>query len=141
MGKHVDEIAKMPLEYTTAPYYELVWERYFTFMVSDEGTAALRKEEEFAGHGIRLFKKSWLLAAIPDLSNGTHEIRGVMKHFGLYCLNHIVDVLAYEEPIVRDLGRLAYESRPPNQSTLQTPANVTPAAYAPVAPPSGAADL
>jgi hypothetical protein len=124
IGKHVDEIAKMPVEYTAAPYYELVWDRYFTFMVRDESTAALRKGEEFAGHGVRLFKKSWLLAAVPDLSNGLHDlpgIRGPVKHFGLYCLNHIVDVLAYEEPVVRDLGRRAMEPRTPNQAMQPTP--------------------
>jgi hypothetical protein len=109
-------------------------------MVSDEGTAALRKEEEFAGHGVRLFKRSWLLGAIPELSNGTHEIRGPLKHFGLYCLNHIVDVLAYEAPIVRDLGCLEFESGTPKQTTPQTPTSITPRAGAPVTPPPGTAD-
>ena len=120
LGKHVDEIAKMPLEYTTAPYYELTWERYFTFMVRDEGAAAFRREEEFSGHGVRVFKKSWLLAAIPELSNGLHEIpgvRGAVSHFGLYCLNHIVDVLAYEKPMVRDLGHRGIEPKTPNSTS------------------------
>ena len=117
IGKHVDEIAKMPIEYTSAPYYELVWECYFTFMVRDEGAAGTWKEEEFSGYGARLFKKSWLLASVPELSNGLHDlpsIRSPVKHFGLYCLNHIVDVLAYEEPIVRDLGRRTIQPRMPN---------------------------
>jgi len=144
IGKHVEEIAKMPLEYTPAPYYELVWSRYFTFMVRDEGAAAFRKEEKFEGHGVRVFKKSWLLAAVPDLSNGLHEIAGVrgpVKHFGLYCLNHIVDVLAYEEPTVRDLGLHTIEPISPNQAPEPTPLRVTPAAVAPVAPRSVAAHL
>ena len=117
LGKHVDEIAKMSVEYTTAPYYELIWRRYFTFMVRDEGAAAFRKEEEFAGHGVRVFKKSWLLGAVPELSNGLHEIpgvRGAVKHFGIYCANHNVDVLAYEEPAVRDLGCRGIEPKMPN---------------------------
>ena len=119
-GKHVSEIMKTPLEYTDAPYYELTWDRYFSFMVRDESAAAFRKEEEFLGHGVRAFKKSWLLESVSELSNGLHEIpgvRGPVKHFGIYCANHIVDVLAYEEPIVRDLGRRTMEpEQPPNQA-------------------------
>jgi len=85
--------------------YELFWDRYFTFMVRDEGAAAFRKEEEYAGSGVRVFRKSWLLDSVPELSNGLHdipEVRGPVKHFGIYCLNHIVDVLAYENPLVSE---------------------------------------
>ena len=104
MGKHVDEIARMPIQYTKASYYELRWDRYFWFAVQDECFAPVRKEDEFSGHGFRRFKKSWLLMTVPQLSNGLHETHGKLMHFGLYCLNHIVDVLAYAEPGVRDLG-------------------------------------
>jgi hypothetical protein len=85
--------------------YELLWDRYFTFMVRDEGAAAFRKEEEYAGSGVRVFTKSWLLTSVPKLSNGLHEIPEVLcpvKHFGIYCLNHIVDVITYENPLVRE---------------------------------------
>jgi hypothetical protein len=118
MGKHIDEISRMPIRYTEAAYYELKWDRYFSFMVRDEGAAAFRKDEEFEGHGIRRFEKSWLLTMIPELSNGLHEIprvRGKLTHYGLYCANHIVDVLAYEDPAMRDLGLRALDSRMPNQ--------------------------
>ena len=86
--------------------YELMWDRYFTFMVRDEGAAAFRKEEEYSGLGVRRFQKSWLLDSVSELSNGLHEIpnvRGPVIHFGLYCLNHIVDVLAYENPVVGEV--------------------------------------
>jgi hypothetical protein len=114
MGKHADEIAKTPIEYTAAPYLELIWERYFTFMVRDEGAAAFRKEEEFFGHSVRIFEKSWLLSVVPELSNGLHEIPGVregLKHFGVYALDQIVDVLAYEAPLIRDLGHRGLEPK------------------------------
>jgi hypothetical protein len=117
VGKQVSEILKTPIEYSSAPYFELVWNRYFTFMVRDESAAAFRKEEESVGHGVRIFKKSWLLESVPELSNGLHElsgVRGSVKHFGIYCLNHIVDVLAYEEPVVSDLGDRTFETENPN---------------------------
>ena len=113
IGKHVDEISKLPIEYTKAPYYELTWRQYFSFMVRDEHTAAVRKDQEYVGSGsVKCFKKSWLLAAVPELSNGTHKLNGKqLKHFGLYCHIHIVDVLAYDEPSVRDLGLCAVKPK------------------------------
>jgi hypothetical protein len=114
IGKHVNEIAQMPIDYTTAPYIELIWKRYFTFMVRDEGAAAFRSEEKFRGHGIRVFERSWLLTVVPELSNGLHDIPGVregLKHFGVYSMNHIIDVLAYEAPEILDLGELSIDSK------------------------------
>ena len=67
--------------------YELFWDRYFAFLVRDEGAAAFRKEEEHTGLGVRSFRKSWLLDSLPELSNGLHEIpeiRGPVKHFGSF---------------------------------------------------------
>jgi hypothetical protein len=128
MGKHVDEIASMPTYYTKALYYEFRWDRYFTFMVRDEGFAAVREDEEFTGFMIRRFEKSWLLTMIPELSNGLHGITGGrahLQHFGLCCLNHIVDILAYDEPIIRDLGLRELDPKMPNHPTEPTPSAVT----------------
>jgi hypothetical protein len=114
LGKHIDEIARLPIQYTDASYYELTWERYFSFSVQDEATAPFRREDKFEGNGVRRFTKSCLLDNIASLSNGTHEMRGILMHFGLYTLNHIVDILAYDEPRLRDLGIRGMNSKVPN---------------------------
>jgi hypothetical protein len=112
MGKQVDDISAAPIERSEAYYIEFIWKRYFSFMVRDEVAAAFRKDESFKGRGIRLYSDSWLLRSISDLSNGLHSLPAgketPIRHFGLYCSDHIVDVLAWEGPEIRDLGLLAY---------------------------------
>src|ERR1035438_7627450 len=100
LDKKVDEIAKMPIEFTDAPYIELNWERYFMFCVRDEGSAAHRIYDAFEGIGIRRYSKSWFLDNAGDLSNSTRALRAKITHFGLSCMNHVVDILAYDEPSV-----------------------------------------
>ncbi len=105
IGLHVNEISKLPIEYTEAPYYEITWSRYFSFWVRPESYAGGSKNDEFVGRGFRRFQKSWLMDNVPAFSNGTQKLKGPLSHFGLYGWDSIVDVLAFEEPIVRDLGR------------------------------------
>jgi len=103
-GKHADEIAGAPIEFADAPYCELEWGRYFYFSVRDETFAAVRPDDRFVGSGVRLFTKSWLLGNVGSLSNGILKMQGGVTHFGLYCMNHTVDILAYSEPEIHDLG-------------------------------------
>lgn len=108
LGKHVDEISAVPIERSDALYVEFGWKRYFSFMVRDEVSAAFRRDESFVGRGIRLYSDSWLLRSMAELSNGLHGLAGgretPIKHFGFYCLDHIVDVLSWDFPEIRDLG-------------------------------------
>jgi hypothetical protein len=120
LDKHVDEIARLPIEFTDAPYIELSWERYFMFCVRDEGSAAHRIYEAFEGTGVRRYSKSWFLDNAGDLSNSTRALRGKITHYGLSCMNHIVDILAYEVPSVSDLGRRNLAPRLPGPSTQQS---------------------
>jgi hypothetical protein len=125
LGKHVDEIGKMPVEYTDAAYCELTWNSYFAFMVRDESFAAVRKEEKYVGHGVRIYETSWLLASVPLLSNGLHDSPELglapLSHFALCCANHIVDILARAQPVVRDLGRRPIQPKRPTASQTQGP--------------------
>jgi hypothetical protein len=134
LDKKVDEIAKMPIEFTDAPYIELNWERYFMFCVRDEGSAAHRIYDAFEGTGIRRYSKSWFLDNAGDLSNSTRALRAKITHFGLSCMNHVVDILAYDEPSVSDLGRRSMNPRIPGQSP--NPAIPTVAQAAPSAEPA-----
>jgi hypothetical protein len=125
LSKSAEEIANTPIEFTDAPYFELIWERYFMFSVRDEGSAAYRAHEAFEGTGVRRFSKSWFLDNAGLLSNSTLALRGKITHFGLCSLNHIVDVLAYDEPQVNDLGRRKLSPRVPRQAPVPAPAPVT----------------
>ena len=104
LGKHIDEISKMPIEYKKVTHYEMLWNRYLTFAVRDETYASIDKSEVFAGQAVRRFTRSRLLSSLPNIIQTIDLLPALPIHFGIYCLNHIVDVLAYEEPVVRELG-------------------------------------
>ena len=63
-------------------------------------------------NGLAAYNVRPTIRSISDLSNGLHSLPAgketPIKHFGLYCSDHIVDVLAWEGPEIRDLGPLAY---------------------------------
>ena len=122
LGKDAEEAARTPIEFTDAPYCELRWGRYFLFSVRDEGSASFRRDEVFRGTVVRRFTKSWFLDNVGSLSNGTLGLRGKVAHLGLYCINHIVDVLAYEDPQVVDLGRRTMKPRMSNPTPDPEPA-------------------
>jgi hypothetical protein len=104
IGKKVEQLLAEPIEHTYAQYIDLVWAPYLQFSVTDESVAPVRQGEEYVGRFIRLYSKSGMLSRLAEISNGLHERFGAVMHFSLACQNHFVDVLAYGEPEVVDLG-------------------------------------
>lgn len=104
IGKKGADLLAKPIEYTNAHYVDVLWKRYLQFSVCDECVARIIPGQQYEGRCVRLYSQSRLLSSLDEISNGTHVLRGEVKHFGLACMNHFVDVLAYEEPEVIDLG-------------------------------------
>ena len=116
VGEKVEELLAKPVEYSNANYVDLSWNRYLQFTVCDEGISAILRDQHYEGGAVRLFSRSLLLSRIGEISNGTHTLRGTVQHFGLYCMNHIVDVLAYGEPEIVDLGSRSFAFGEPLKS-------------------------
>jgi hypothetical protein len=93
----------IPIEPSKDQCFELTWPRYLLFLTRDETQSSSPGPEVYEGHGIRNFSKSWLLESYPRLIHSPEILPAKVIHQGIYCLNHIVDVLAYEEPAVRKL--------------------------------------
>lgn len=124
IGRKVEDLLAKPIQYTNADYVELNWTRYLQFTVCDESVAALLAGQHYEGKCVRRFTESRLLGRLTEISNGSHVVRKKpVQHFGLYCMNHIVDVLAYEEPGVVDFGSRPFSFGQPlkAQSTPRQP--------------------
>ena len=105
MGKHVTEIMKMPVEYEKYPHYSLHWKNYLLLLRREESPATdFSKNDLFEGQGVRRFTKSHFFNSIMK-SMFSMEMLQIPKpttyvHWGLYCLNDIVDIVAHDEPSI-----------------------------------------
>jgi hypothetical protein len=79
--------------------FELSWERYAAYSIRNESFALPTDEEEevISGRWLRVYRKShWL----DYLAKATWRDRPVI-HFGIMCLNHIIDVASVDPPKIR----------------------------------------
>ncbi len=101
----MDELLGTPVEPEPVERYELGWTHYLYFSSCDESHAGTIASDVFQGGPIRQYSKSQLLDRLEQLVVSTEILPAKPQHFGIYCLDHIVDVLAYEAPKVRYLGK------------------------------------
>lgn len=88
--------------------YEILFERYILYQTRNESFTSWDNYEIRNGTYFIIFEKSRLLDALPlltdcqILSNGT-PYPGIWKHYGIYCQNHIIDVISCYPPEIRKL--------------------------------------
>ena len=88
--------------------FELYWRRYVSYCVTEELVGSNARtgydDESYEGNILRVYTKSHFLDHIQR-DTGCHG-DGIVQHYKLVCLNHLIDVAAYEQPKVRLLGPL-----------------------------------
>lgn len=76
--------------------FELMWNRYVAYLVTEEVVGSIRHEDEiYTGNLSRVYTKSHFLEYMAGNTGG--HMNPVL-HFQLLCLNHLIDVAAYEAP-------------------------------------------
>jgi hypothetical protein len=80
----------------TCRTFELMWKRYVAYLVIEEVVGSCRHEDEiYTGNLFRVYTKSHFL---EYLARNTGGHMNPVLHFKLLCLNHLIDVAAYEAP-------------------------------------------
>lgn len=88
--------------------YEILFEQYILYQIRNESYCSRDDFEIKQGKYFIIFKKSRLLAVLPVitdcqiLSDGT-AYPGNWKHYGIYCQNHMIDIISHHEPIIRKI--------------------------------------
>jgi hypothetical protein len=88
------------------PIIQLDFESYVSYNVINESFTVLDEYEVFEGDVFRIYTKSRYLDFIKlgtiakDIYADQHFV-----HYQLVCLNHIIDIISYEEPKITELGR------------------------------------
>lgn len=80
--------------------YQITFDRYISYQVLNESYSAWDKKESFTmGNLFRRYTKSNYLDYITQTTYAT-EFTEQVTHYGILCLNHIIDVISEDVPVI-----------------------------------------
>lgn len=88
--------------------YEIMFEQYILYQTRNESYCSYDDYEIRQGKYFIVFKKSRLLDSLPAITDCQISSDGVAYpgewvHYGIYCQNHIIDIISHNKPIIRKL--------------------------------------
>lgn len=89
----------------TCREFELVWPSYVSYSVRNESFCTLDEEEMWEGRLLRRYAKSHFLDHVAKSTFAGDDYPGPLHHWGVNGLNHIVDVVSVDEPLVREISQ------------------------------------
>lgn len=107
VGRDGWEIMSYPTKVEPSHTFRISFRSYVAFNVRVEHFFAPEAEADFEGSQFVRFKKSRYLDYVNDTSYGEEVHPGRNFHYGIYCLNQLVDVITKEAPQVSFLGATA----------------------------------
>jgi hypothetical protein len=85
----------------TCSAWEVLFDSYVAYSVRNESFVQIDKEEEWVGKLFCTFTKSKFLDYVRTATFASDDYPGRLLHYGINCLNHIVDVVTIKQPIIR----------------------------------------
>ncbi len=82
----------------TCRAFELRWPTYVSYSVRNESFCTLDEEESWIGRLLCLYSKSKFLDYVGQATFADADYPGPVRHWGVNCLNHIVDVVSTADP-------------------------------------------
>ena len=89
---------------STCRKYKIIFENYIAYSVRNESYTVPDDEEEFTGSLYRVYAKSRFLDYVAASTVGVEHVAGAYKHYGIVCLNHVIDVAGSREPSIEIIG-------------------------------------
>lgn len=90
-----------PIEHVTGcKIFTLQWPSYVAYSVRNESYTTVDNYEIFEGRNFVKYSKSRYLDFVRDATFADDGFPGPMTHWGIFCLNHIIDVVSCHQPDV-----------------------------------------
>lgn len=86
---------------STEQTYEIIFQSYIGYSVLDESYAMPNETEKFEGRVFCIYQKSMYLDYLKIASCASEEYPGVFIHYGVNCLNHLIDIASVDEPDIQ----------------------------------------
>ena len=86
--------------------FELGWPSYVAYSVRNESFCTDDESEVWEGRLLCVYSRSHFIDYVARSTFASDDHPGPLRHYGLNCLNHIVDVVSAEPPVARltDMG-------------------------------------
>jgi hypothetical protein len=106
IGEHLIREA-FPIEVDEdSPILQIDFDSYVAYSLINESFTVLDDYEIFEGHSFRIFKKSRYLDFINKGTIATDVFpEDTYVHYEIASLNHIIDVISYDEPKITEVKR------------------------------------
>jgi len=96
-----------PVEFDEeSPMIQINFERYIGYSVLNESFTSWDDYQVFLGKSFRIYSKSRYLDFISVATFASEDYPGPFKHYGIVCYDHIIDVVACHEPVVKEVERI-----------------------------------
>jgi hypothetical protein len=88
---------------TNSRLFEIVWDHYVAYSVTNESYATPGESEEFSGRFARFYCKSRFLDYVSRATFACKDYPGPLQHIGIVSECHVVDVVSTGLPRVRQM--------------------------------------
>ena len=85
------------------PLIQVDFKSYIGYSVLNESFTSLDNYDDFIGRAFRIYNKSRYLDYINVGTFASKDYPGPFVQYGIACLNHIIDVVSSEEPIIKEI--------------------------------------
>lgn len=90
-----------PIEHITGcKIFTMRWPGYVAYSVRNESFTTVDNYEIFEGRNFVKYSRSRYLDFVGDATFADNSFPGPLTHWGIFCLNHIIDVVSCHPPEV-----------------------------------------
>ena len=89
--------------------YEITFTDYILYQTRNESYCSYDPQEVRRGRYFLIFEHSRLLDTLPlltdcQMTQSGDAYPGRWTHYGIYCQNHIIDIISHTAPVIRNIG-------------------------------------
>ncbi len=85
--------------------YEIFFGSYIAYSVRNESYVVMDESEIFTGRLFNVYSQSHFLNYVRAATIASSDYPGAFVHYGMNCLDHIIDVISIDEPVINTLRR------------------------------------
>lgn len=107
IGRDGWDVLSYPSEIKPSATYAIIFDSFLAYTVGHEGFIMPDEGAESEGKQFARFRRSRYLNQIEESCYGEDVHPGLRFHYGIYCLNQLIDVVTSDAPRITYVGETA----------------------------------